>query len=128
MRVTIQCILGVASGITSYLLGGWTVALQALICFIILDYAVGVLVAMYLGELSSKKGFKGIAKKVLILALVAVAYLLDGVVFDGGYLLRDAVIFFYIANEVISILENVGKTSLPIPQKLKNAIEILKDK
>jgi len=127
MRVT-QCILGAASGAVSFLLGGWTAALQALIIFIVVDYAVGVVIAMYLGELNSKKGFRGIAKKVLILVLVAVAHLLDGVIFEGGYFLRDAVIFFYIANEVISILENIGKTKVPIPQKLKNAVEILKDK
>ena len=112
--------------ILSYILGGFTVALQALICFIVADYVVGVTVAAYLGKLSSKKGFKGILKKVLILALVAVAYLLDRVIFGHGYLLRDAVVLFYIANEVISILENIGKTNLPIPQKLKDAVEILK--
>ena len=127
MRLT-QCILGIVSGVASYLLGGWTVALQVLVVFIIADYVVGVLVAVYLGELSSKKGFKGIARKVLILTLVTVTQLLEGVIFDGGYLLRDAVILFYTANEAISILESVGKTSIPIPQKLKNTIEILKEK
>jgi len=115
-------------GFVSYFLGGWTVALQALIIFIAVDYAVGVIVAAYLGQLSSKIGFRGIAKKVLILALVSVAYILDDMVLGGGYWLRDATIFFYIANETISILENVGKTSLPLPPKLKDAIEILKNK
>jgi len=127
MRYTIQGILVATSTVASYLLGGWTVALQALIVFIVFDYIVGVVVAGYKGELNSKRGFRGIAKKVLILAVVSMAHILDGVLVGDGNLLRDAVILFYIANEVISILESIGKTGLPIPAKLKNMVAIFKD-
>jgi len=85
----------------------------------------GVAVAGYLGKLNSRIGFKGIAKKVLILSLIAVAHLLDQIVVGEGQLMRDAVIFFYLANELLSFLENVSKTSLPIPQKLKDLIDVL---
>ena len=110
----------------TFLFGGWSLLLQTLIVFMIIDYLTGVVVAGYLGKLSSKIGFKGIAKKVMILSLVAVAHLLDQILVGDGQLLRDAVIFFYIANETVSIVENVGKTSLPISNKLKNTINMLK--
>ena len=101
--------------------------LQVLITFIIIDYALGVLVAFTHGELNSEIGFKGIAKKVIILSLVAVAFKIDTIMGDNTFT-RDAVIFFYIANELISILETAGRTDLPIPQVLKDAVAKLNGK
>src|SRR5690625_3567226 len=101
--------------------------MQILVLFIALDYVLGVMVAATHGKLNSEVGFKGIAKKVLILALVAVGHAIDQVIGDGTFI-RDAVIFFYLANELLSILETVGKTNLPVPDVLKRAVETLNNK
>src|SRR5690606_13659360 len=111
----------------SYLFGGWSVLLQTLVLFIALDYVTGVIVAGYHGQLNSKVGFKGIAKKVLILLLVAIAHQID-LLLGNDPLIRDSVIFFYLANELLSILETVGKTNLPIPNVLRKAVETLNSK
>ena len=122
-----KSIVAATGAIITFLLGGWSPLLQVLILFIALDYVIGVVVAGYLGELSSRIGFKGIAKKILIMLLVAVAYSIDTIMGDGT-LMRDAVIFFYLANELLSIIESVGKTSLPVPDVLKNAVDSLRSK
>ena len=127
MENLIKFIIGLGGGLASFLFGGWSALIQTLVLFIVLDYVFAVLVAATHGELSSKKGFKGIAKKVAILVLVAVAHQIDLILGDGHFI-RDAVIFFYIANELLSILETVGKTSLPIPDVLKKAVETLNSK
>jgi toxin secretion/phage lysis holin len=123
----IKFIVGVGGGLASFLWGGWSALIQTLVLFIVIDYVFAVLVAAAHGELSSKKGFRGIAKKVAILVLVAVAHQIDQILGDGHFI-RDAVIFFYIANELLSILETVGKTNLPIPSVLKKAVETLNSK
>ena len=120
----IKIAVGLGGGLASFLFGGWSALLQTLVLFLALDYVVGVMVAGYHGKLNSKVGFKGIAKKVLILLLVAVAHQIDLLLGDGS-LIRDSVIFFYLANELLSILESVGKTNLPIPKVLKKAVETL---
>jgi toxin secretion/phage lysis holin len=119
--------VGLGGGLASFLWGGWSALIQTLVLFIVIDYVFAVLVAAAHGELSSKKGFRGIAKKVAILVLVAVAHQIDQILGDGHFI-RDAVIFFYIANELLSILETVGKTNLPIPSVLKKAVETLNSK
>ena len=127
MENAIKIAVGIGGGLASYLFGGWSVLLQTLVVFIVLDYVFAIVVAATHGELNSKKGFKGIAKKVGILVLVAVAHQVDSVLGDGS-LVRDSVIFFYIANELLSILETVGRTNLPIPNVLRKAVESLKSK
>src|SRR5690625_5055442 len=127
MENAFKIIVGVGGGLASFLFGGWSVLLQTLVVFIVLDYIFAIIVAATHGELNSKKGFKGIAKKVAILVLVAVAHQVDGILGDGT-LIRDSVIFFYIANELLSILETVGKTNLPIPNVLRRAVETLNSK
>src|SRR5690625_4886288 len=124
MENAFKIIVGVGGGLASFLFGGWSALLQTLVLFIALDYVIGVLVAGYHGELNSKVRFKGIAKKVLILLLVAFAHQIDLLLGDGS-LVRDSVIFSYLANELLSILESVGKTNLPIPDVLKKAVETL---
>lgn len=122
-----KIIIGLGGGAISFLFGGWSILLQVLVIFIAVDYLLGVLVAASFGELNSKIGFRGIAKKVIILVLVAVAYSVDTILGDG-HLMRDAVIFFYLANELLSIIETVGKTNLPVPDVLKKAVETLNSK
>lgn len=127
MDNVIKIAVGIGGGLASYLFGGWSVLLQTLVVFIALDYVFAIVVAATNGELNSKKGFKGIAKKVGILVLVAVAHQVDSVLGNDS-LIRDSVIFFYIANELLSILETVGKTNLPIPNALRKAVETLNSK
>ena len=123
----IKIAVGLGGGLASFLFGGWSALLQTLVLFIVLDYVIGVMVAGYHGQLNSKVGFKGIAKKVLILLLVATAHQIDLLLGDGS-LVRDSVIFFYLANELLSILESVGRTNLPIPNVLRKAVETLNSK
>lgn len=101
----------------------------ALLVAVILDYISGLISAIINKALSSSVGFKGIAKKVLIFLIVGIANLIDVYVLGGeSAVLRTSVIFFYMANEGISILENAGECGLPIPTKLRNLLAQLKDK
>lgn len=108
----------------SSFLGGWDLLLKALVVFIVVDYVTGVICAIVEHKLNSKIGFKGIAKKFLILAIVGLAFMLDKAV--GTNVLRNMAILFYIANEGISILENSTKIGVPYPQKLKDILDQLK--
>ena len=123
----IQTIAAVLSGVCGFLWGQLDGLLYALVAFMIIDYVSGVIVAVFRRELSSEAGFKGIAKKVLIMGLVAVGHILDTHILGGGAVCRSAVIGFYIANEGISILENSAKLGLPLPKKLIAVLKQLKD-
>src|SRR5690606_16561028 len=125
LEIGFKSAVAVLGGIGSYLFGGWNTLLEILVIFVILDYITGIVAAGYNGELSSKIGYKGILKKVMIFVIVAVANLVDGAIGDA-HIIRDATICFYIANELLSTLENAGNTGIPIPEKLKNAVEVLK--
>jgi toxin secretion/phage lysis holin len=113
--------------VVGYLFGGWSVLLQILLAFVILDYLTGLLASGVEGKLSSKVGFKGIAKKLMIFILVAVGHLVDKAV-GQGHVVSDTIVFFYLGNELLSILENAGRTGLPVPEQIKGAVEILKGK
>jgi toxin secretion/phage lysis holin len=117
----------VTGGIVGYLFGGWDVLLQILLVFVCIDYISGLLASGIEGKLSSKIGFKGIAKKVMIFALIAVAHMIDKALGESN-IFRDSVIFFYLGNELLSILENSGRIGLPVPEQIKNAVQILKGK
>ncbi len=106
-------------GFLGWLFGGLDGFLYALIVFVIVDYFTGVMAACVQKRLSSEIGFKGIAKKVTIFLLVAIANMIDVNIIKTGNAARTAVVFFYISNEGISILENAALIGLPIPQKLK---------
>ena len=101
--------------------------LYALIAFVVIDYITGVMCAIINQKLSSEVGFNGIFKKVLIFMLVGVANIIDMQIIRTGCVLRTAVIFFYLSNEGISLLENAGHLGLPIPAKLKDILEQLND-
>ena len=109
-------------------LGGKDGLLYALLVLIILDYITGVLNAIDQRELSSAVGYKGIARKVLIFVLVGTANVVDVYILGKAGVLRAAVIFFYISNEGISILENASHLGLPVPQKLQNVLRQLHQK
>ena len=104
------------------ILGSFDDMLYALVAFVVTDYITGVLRAIVEKKLSSAIGFKGICKKVCIFTLVGVANVLDVHIIGGGCVLRSAVIFFYISNEGISIIENATRIGLPVPQKLQDMI------
>ena len=114
--------------ICGFLFGAADGLLKALIAFMIIDYITGVIVAVISKKLSSKTGFRGIAKKIFILCLVAVGHMIDTHIIGENSLCRSAVIGFYIANEGISILENSADIGIPLPKKLIEIFEQLKDK
>lgn len=116
-----------AGAILSYLFGGWSALLGVLLVFVVADYLSGVVAAAVEGRLSSSAGLRGIAKKVGIFGLVAVAHLVDSVL-GQAHFLRDATIFFYLANELLSILENFGRIGVPIPPVVRRAVEVLQAK
>lgn len=111
----------------TFLYGEWSALLGILVAFVVFDYLTGVMAGAYEGKLSSQVGFRAIPKKVMIFALVAVAHLVDQSVGDG-HIFRDAVIFFYLANELVSIIENAGRVGLPIPDLLTRAVDVLRSK
>ena len=122
---TIQLIFTATGGWLGWFLGGCDGLLYALIAFVAIDYITGVMCAVIDHRLSSEVGFKGIFKKVLIFLLVGVANILDVQVIGTGCVLRTAVIFFYISNEGVSLLENAAYLGLPIPEKIKTVLEQL---
>lgn len=122
---TIQLIIAGLGGWLGYFLGGSDGLLIALIIFVMADYITGVMCAIADRKLSSSAGFKGICRKVLIFLLVGIANMVDIHVMGNGSVLRGTVIFFYLSNEGLSILENAGHLGLPIPSQLKNVLEQL---
>ena len=121
----IQFVFAGIGGWLGYFLGGCDGLLIALILFAVTDYITGVMCAISDKKLSSAVGFKGICRKVLIFLLVGIANILDVQVIGTGSVLRTAVIFFYISNEGVSLLENAGHLGLPIPVKIKSVLEQL---
>lgn len=124
----IQFMFAAIGGWLGYFLGGCDGLLYALIAFVTIDYLTGVMCAINDKTLSSEVGFKGICRKVLIFLLVGIANILDLNVIGTGSVLRTAVIFFYISNEGVSLLENASHLGLPVPQKIKAVLEQLHDR
>lgn len=122
---TIQVIIAAIGGWLGYFLGGCDGLLIALVAFVAIDYITGVMCAVADKNLSSAVGFKGIFRKVLIFTLVGVANIVDVQVLGTPGVLRTAVIFFYLSNEGVSMLENAAHLGLPIPEKLKEVLEQL---
>lgn len=119
----IQMVFSAFGGFIGWFLGGNDGFIYALMAFVVIDYITGIMCAIADKELSSEVGFKGICKKVLIFALVGIGNLLDIYILGQAGILRNVVIFFYLSNEGVSILENASHLGLPVPEKLK---EILK--
>ena len=123
----IKVVFTAIGGYLGYVLGGHDSFLYALIAFVVIDYLTGVMLAIIKKEVSSEIGFKGIFKKVMIFLMVAIGHTIDAYLIKNGGAIRTAVIFFYISNEGISILENSANIGLPIPEKLKDVLIQLKD-
>ena len=124
----VQMVFAAVGGWLGYFLGGNDGLLIALVLFAAVDYLTGVMCAISDKALSSNVGFKGICRKVLIFLLVGIANILDVHVIGTGSVLRTAVIFFYISNEGVSLLENAAHLGLPVPEKIKAVLEQLHDR
>jgi len=123
----IQMMFAALGGWLGYFLGGYDGFIYALIAFVVIDYLLGVMCAILEKHLSSDVGARGIFKKVVIFSLVGVAHIIDCKIIGDGSAIRTAVIFFYLSNEGISIIENVTRLGLPVPEKLVDVLEQLKD-
>lgn len=120
-------IFGIIGSLVGMLIGGFDGFLYTLLGFILIDYLTGVMVAVIKGQVSSEIGFTGILKKTLILMMVAMGHLLDQNLLGEVDAMRTAVIFFYTANEGISITENLSCLGFPIPEKLKKVLAQLSE-
>ena len=122
--IWLKWLVTLVGGLLTSLLGGWDTALKVLVLFVVLDYATGLVAAYGEQNLNSRVGFRGIAKKILLFVPVAVAYWLDMLLGQG--ILRSLAIFFYIANEGLSMMENLGRAGVPFPEQIQTALEQLK--
>ena len=127
MKHLINDIASVILTTTVYLLGGFDIALQSLIIVIVIDYLTGIASAIYNKELSSKTGFKGIIKKFCYLLVVALSVVIDNLLGSSG-LIRSLVIYFFVANDGLSIIENMAEMGVKLPQKLIDALEQIEKK
>ena len=124
----IQAVFTAVGGWLGYFLGGCDGLLYALLIFVTLDYLTGLMCAIVDKKLSSEIGFRGIFKKVMIFVMVGIGQVLDVQCLGSVGILRTAVIFFYLSNEGVSLLENAAHLGLPIPEKLKAVLEQLHDR
>lgn len=127
MKHFINDILSVILTTIVYLLGGFDIALQSLLIVMIVDYLTGIVSAIYNKELSSKIGFKGILKKFSYLCIVALSVVIDNLTGQSG-LIRTLVIYFFVANDGLSIIENMSEMGVKLPQKLIDSLEQIKKK
>lgn len=123
-----QLIFTAVGAYIGWFLGGFDGFLYALVAFVAVDYITGLMAAVLEKKLSSEIGFRGIFKKVLIFVLVGIGNIIDVHLIKNGSAVRTAVIFFYISNEGISIMENSAKVGLPVPEKLKNILEQINER
>ncbi len=124
----IQMVFTMLGGWLGYFLGGCDGLLFALVVFVVMDYITGIMCAVADQNLSSEVGFRGICRKVLIFMMVGIANVLDMQIIGTGSVLRTAVIFFYLSNEGVSLLENATHLGLPVPVKLKKVLEQIHDR
>lgn len=125
---TIQMVFTALGGWLGWFVGGCDGLLYTLITFVVIDYLTGIMCAINDHTLSSEVGFRGICRKVLIFLLVGIANILDVNVIGSGSVLRTAVIFFYLSNEGVSLMENAAHLGLPVPEKLKDVLAQLHDR
>lgn len=123
---TLQLIFTAIGGYIGWFLGGFDGFLYALVAFVVIDYITGVMVAVLEKKLSSNIGFKGIFKKVLIFTFVGIGHIIDFHIIKNGSAVRTAVIFFYLSNEGLSIVENATRIGLPVPEQLKAVFKELR--
>ena len=128
MDTAFKTVVAVGGSLISFFFGGWSSLLTILAIFVAIDYATGVLAAAKEKKLNSNVGLWGIAKKVAMFVVIGVANLVDLALGGENSLFRDAATFFYLANELLSILENAGRLGVAIPDKLRGAVELLNGK
>lgn len=126
MKIYLNEILSALLTFTIYILGGFDIALKSLMVVIVIDYITGVASAFYNKKLSSKVGFKGIIKKFCYLCIVALSVVIDNLIGQQG-VIRTLVIYFFVANDGLSIIENMSEMDVKLPQKLKDSLEKIKD-
>ncbi|MGF9913753.1 phage holin family protein [Paenibacillus ehimensis] len=119
--------IAIGGSAASFLFGGWSGLLSILLAFVVFDYVTGVAAGGKEGKLSSEIGLWGIVKKVCLFAVVAIAHLIDTALGDA-HLFRDATVFYVMANELLSVLENFGRLGVSFPPILQQAIEVLRGK
>ncbi|MCR1834962.1 phage holin family protein [Oceanobacillus caeni] len=120
--------IAVGGAVASFLWGEWSALLNVLLVFVAIDYTSGFIAAGIDGRLNSHIGWVGIAKKVSIFFIVAVAHMVDVAMGGDAHMFRDAAVWFYLANELLSITENAGRIGVPIPAKLTDAVDVLRGK
>jgi toxin secretion/phage lysis holin len=123
----IKTITTVSGALMGYMFGGWSLLIHILLVFVIIDWLTGWAAAWINGELRSRIGYYGIARKVAIFLMVVVSHFID-MALGGLQYFQNAVIFFYLANELLSIIENVGRMGVPVPQVLRGAIDAFNKK
>lgn len=128
MDKVLNSVIAIIATAFTFLFGDWDTVVIVLIGFMVLDYVTGVLVAYINKKISSEIGLKGLTKKFMIILILIGAVMLDRLMNNGTWMFRTLVCYFYIANEGISLLENAGNLGLPIPDKLKEALEQLQNK
>lgn len=126
MKYIISDVISVILTFLIYLLGGFDIALKSLLIVIVIDYATGILSAIYNKQINSKVGFKGILKKFSYLLIIALSVIIDNILGQSGTI-RTLVIYFFVANDGISVLENVAEMNIPLPPKLLETLEQLKE-
>ncbi|MCY8663723.1 phage holin family protein [Bacillus haynesii] len=130
METFYKSLIAIAGGAIGFLFGGWSVLLTILSVLVIIDYASGLMAAGINGEMKSKIGYIGIARKVFVFVIVGVAHMIDLLLIENGievgFLVMTMTIVFYCVNELISITENAGKMGVYVPEPITKAIEILK--
>ncbi|MFD2117237.1 holin family protein [Paenibacillus yanchengensis] len=123
----IKTIIAAGGAVISFLLGGWTQLMTVLVIFIAIDFLLGVTLAAKEGKAASRELWLGVTRKIGTLSIVAVAHMLDTIIGDA-HLIRDAAIFFYLAGELLSLIENAGQLGVPIPPIISKAVEVLRGK
>lgn len=126
IQIIIDSIAGAVGAVLGFMYGEVNGLFWALIAFMATDYITGVVVAAINKQLSSEVGFRGLAKKLMILVFVSLGHIADMYVLGGTPVAMSAVMLFYIANEGLSIIENAGNLGLPVPKKLKDIMAQLK--
>lgn len=126
MKIYLNEIISALLTFTIYILGGFDIALKSLLVVIVIDYITGVASAFYNKKLSSKVGFRGIIKKFCYLCIVALSVVIDNLIGQQG-VIRTLVIYFFVANDGLSIIENMSEMDVKLPQKLKDSLEKIKE-
>ncbi|GIP14406.1 holin [Paenibacillus montaniterrae] len=127
MESLIKFFVAIGGAAASFFFGGWTQLMTVLVVFIVIDFVSGVALAAKNGKASSRELWFGVTRKIGTLAIVAVAHLLDTIIGDA-HLIRDAAIFFYLAGELLSLIENTGRLGVPIPPVITKAVQVLRGK